>query len=101
MTPPLPALELPFATEGRALVLLVYAAERDPAPHRPLCVAHAGAGGRSPYVATAVLTQRQVHVLDGPKWLRWPLERVLRERGVTLELPAAGSLPGESEVRDG
>ncbi len=82
MTPPLPELEIPFRTEARALVLLVYPCERDPAPHRPLCVAHAGDGGRSPYVATAVLTRRQVHVLDGPRWLRWALERVLRESGV-------------------
>jgi len=84
VTPPLPALELPFATADRALVLLVYAAERDPAPHRPLCVAHAGAGGASPYVATAVLTQRQVHVLDGPRWLRAARGLALREAGVTL-----------------
>jgi hypothetical protein len=90
VTPPLPEREIPFRTEGRPLVLLVYPVEPAPAPHRPLCVAAAVDGG-SPYVATAVLTQRQVHVLDGPRWLRWPLERVLREAQVTLP----GAAPAE------
>lgn len=78
MTPALPEQEIPFVTEGRRLVLLVYAVDTDPAPHRPLCVASL----EGAYVATAVLTKRQVHVLKGPTWLRYPLERVLREHGV-------------------
>ncbi len=78
MTPPTPAREVPFVTEGRRLVLLAYATDTTPAWHRPLCVAD----DRGAYVATAVQTLRQVHVLKGSAWLRYPLQRVLVEQGL-------------------
>lgn len=78
MRPPLPEHEIPFVTEGRSAVLLVYPVETTPAWHRPLCIADA----LGSYAATAVMTMRQVHVLKGPMWLRYPVQRVLHENRI-------------------